>query len=227
MTGTRTRLARLSVAAAAGAAIAFSSIAPAAGHGGSGAETDQERADFLAAGEPGPALVSDNVTWLGGFPDTAGISGDFAKSTEHFYVSSTDTLTVYDISNPTQPIIAGTLPNFVFENEAMNYGEQHRKGKLRQFIMVGADLAQASPGDLSHVNVDEPELIIVDVSDPSSPAIRGRTLATTSTHTVACVQVTSCRYAYSAGGRGRFSIFDLHDLKNPTEVDSNPDKKGI
>jgi hypothetical protein len=235
-TTTRTQLARLSVATAASAALALGFTAPASGHGGGGAETDRARAEFLAAGDPGPALLSDNVSFLGNFPETTAISGDFSLSTEHFYVSSLDTLSVFDISRPAAPVIVGTLPNFVFENEAMNYGEQHNaRGKLKaQFIMVGADLAQASPGDPSHVNVDEPELIIVDVSDPTNPHIRSRVKATSSTHTVACVKRTHCNFAYSAGNklnsdaeRGHFSIFDLRDLDNPKEVDSNPDRPGV
>src|SRR5687768_7929835 len=160
------RPARLSIVAAAAGAVALGlGTAPAAAHGGGGEATDRARAEFLAAGDPGPALLSDNVSFVANFPETAAISGDFSTSTEHFYVSSLDTLSVFDVSTPEAPMIVGTLPNFVFENEAMNYGEQHRHGKLTaQFIMVGADLAQASPGDLEHVNVDEPELIIVDVT---------------------------------------------------------------
>ena len=35
--------------------------------------------------------MSDNVSYLASFPETAAISGDFSVSSEHFYVSSTDT----------------------------------------------------------------------------------------------------------------------------------------
>ena len=236
MTGVSTRPVRMSVVTAAAAAVALTlSAAPAAGYGGGGGDTDQKRAEFLAAGDPGPALLSDNVSFVGNFPETTAISGDFSMSTEHFYVSSLDTLSVFDVSEPEAPTIVGTLPNFVFENEAMNYGEQRKDGKLTaQFIMVGADLAQASPGDPSHVNVDEPELIIVDVTDPTNPYIRSRVKSTSSTHTVACIQRTRCNFVYSAGNkpnsdakRGHFSIFDLRDLDNPREVDSTPEKPGI
>src|SRR5687768_7379861 len=127
MPRTRTRLARLSVAAAAGAALTFSAIGPATGHNGSQPGTDQKRAEFLA-GTAVPPLFSDNVEFLGNFPETTGISGDFSISTEHFYVSSLDTLSVFDVSTPASPQIVGTLPNFVFENEAMNYGEQRKDG---------------------------------------------------------------------------------------------------
>ena len=57
----------------------------------------------------------------------------------------------------------------------------------------------------------------------------GRAPATTSTHTVACVDDTDCRYAYSAGDSGSdsFSVFDLRRLGQPREVDADPDRAGV
>ena len=230
MTRARTsaRLIRMSIASVGAAAAALSATAlPAAGHSGDSAETEAARAEFLA-GDPGPSLQSDNVSYRTSFPETAGISGDFSVSSEHFYMSSLDTLSIFDISDPAAPQLTGTLPNFVFENEAMNYGEQRTKsGELKaQFIMVGADLYQASPGD-PEFNIGGGELIIVDVSDPSLPTIAARVPGTTSTHTVACINRVRCNFAYSAGSADRYSIFDLRDITNPIEVDSNPAKEGI
>ena len=231
MTRARTsaRFARLSLTGITAAAAALAvSAAPATAHGGDHADIEQRRAEFLAA--PGdPALTSDNVSFKAAFPETTGISGDFSVSSEHFYTSSLDTLTVFDVSEPTAPTIVGTLPNFVFENEAMNYGEQRTKdGELKaQFIMVGVDIVQGSPTDPQHVNVGGGELIIVDVSDPTMPTIAARVPGSTSTHTVACVKRVKCNFAYSAGTDGRFSIFDLRDIENPKEVDANPDKEGV
>lgn len=229
-----TRTTSLSAAGALTTLALVATVVPASGHTGEDHGTDQKRTLFLAEGQPGPALVSEDVKWLGNFPETAAISGDFSASTEHFYVSSLDTLSVFDISTPAAPQIVGTLPNFVFENEAMNYGENRTDKGLEQFIMVGADAAQASPDDPQHVNIDEPELIIVDVTDPESPTIRSRVKATSSTHTVSCIRRTRCDFAYSAGNkldsdakRGHFSIFDLRNLDKPKEIDSNPDKDGI
>ena len=79
------------------------------------------------------------------------------------------------------------------------------------------------------------ELVVVDVTDPTSPHVRSRLASTTSTHTVTCIDGidgTDCRYDYSAGddsevpGRGSFSIFDLTDLDRPVEVDSDPATEG-
>ena len=65
------------------------------------------------------------------------------------------------------------------------------------------------------------------MTDPASPQILSRADATTSTHTLTCVDGTDCNYVYSAGSRTQFSIFDLRDLANPVEVDSDPAKAGV
>ncbi|MGI8646141.1 MAG: hypothetical protein ACR2JD_07470 [Nocardioides sp.] len=43
---------------------------------------------------------------------------------------------------------------------------------------------------------------------------------------MACIDENHCDYAYSAGGDGQFSIFDLRDLDHPTEVDADPAATG-
>ena len=44
---------------------------------------------------------------------------------------------------------------------------------------------------------------------------------------MACVDGVRCRYAYSAGGRGSFSVFDLRDLDAPTEVEGDRVADGL
>ncbi len=75
----------------------------------------------------------------------------FARSAPYFYVSSTDSITVYDVSDPVHPKITGTLPNLVFENEAMNYGEKKVDGVINRFVLVGVDLVEASPTAPDHI----------------------------------------------------------------------------
>jgi hypothetical protein len=228
MSGAVRRLARLSAAAGtAVATVALTGALPASGHGGGG-DGQEVREEFLASGAAVEPLTSNNVHFLANFPDTQAISGDFSLSTEHFYVSSLDSITVFDISNPETPAVTGVMDNLTFENEAMNYGEQTFKGgELRQFVLVGVDLHQASHTDPQHVNPGQgKELVLVDVTDPTNPHIRSRVKASSSTHTVTCVLKTDCRWAYSAGSRGTFSIFDLRDWNNPKEVDSDPNTEG-
>lgn len=231
-----TRLARLSAVGAATTLVTLGGALPAAGHGGGDNMTPVTGAAALAGAGVGPVL-SPNVELVANFPETQAISGDFSLSTEHFYVSSLDTLSVFDISQPEAPRLTGTLDNFVFENEATNYGERKNKrtGELEQFVLVGVDLNQLSSDDPQHVNADDgAELVIVDVSNPARPTIRSRVKATSSTHTVSCVRESSCRYVYSAGNKanrdaesGHFSIFDLRNLDKPVEVDSDRDTPGI
>ena len=147
--------------------------------------------------------------------------------------SGLEAVTVWDVSDATNPTRAGVLPNAVFENEAMNCGERRLgDGTTRRFALVGVDLVQASPTEPQHVgdsNVGGNELVVVEVTDPAAPRIVGRAPATTSTHTVACVDATDCRYAYSAGDSGSdsFSVFDLRRLGQPREVDADPDRAGV
>jgi len=220
-----------SLAAAALLLTSVGATAPAFAHGGDSERNREVRTQLLA--EEDTPLISGNVSHLGNRPGTAGISGCFLKTAPLFVTSGLESVTVWDVSDGTNPTRAGVLPNAVFENEAMNCGERTKRDEeTRRFALVGVDLYQASPTEPQHAgdsNVGGDELVIVEVTDPAAPTIVGRAPAKTSTHTVACVDDTNCRYAYSAGNSrsGTYSIFDLRDLDNPKEVDAMPKKKGV
>src|SRR4051812_33049132 len=164
-----------------------------------------------------PIVASPNVELVASVQGkgTAAISGVFSRTAPYFYVSGADSVSVFDVSNPRDPQLKGKLVNAVFENEAMTMGERlGADGKVRRFVLIGNDLANvtANPAEVVHVGrIGGQELIIVDVTDPTAPSIAGRTpstgtaAATTSTHTVACVNA-SCSIAYTAGDEGRFSV---------------------
>ncbi len=209
-------------------AVSAGTAAPAYAHG----DRDRilEQREKLSSQQNIPLIASSNVSLASSNPSSAGISGCFTKTAPLFVQSNLDSVRVYDVSEPTRPALTGVLPSLQFENEAMNCGERKvSKAETRRFALVGVDLYQASTGDISHVNAGGGELMIVDVTDPASPRIAGRTPGSTSTHTVACVDQTDCTYAYSAGTnkQGRFSIFDLRDLDHPVEVDSDPATPGV
>jgi LVIVD repeat len=167
-----------------------------------------------------PLTTSPNVRFAGNFPETQGISGEFARTGDFFYVSSLDSISVFDTSDPLRPRLRGTLPNLVFENEAMSYGERRVGGELQRWVLVGNDLYQASADRESGVQrgrVGGGEVIVVDVTDPTNPHVRSRTPASTSTHTVQCV-TAACEFAYTAGDDGRFSIIDLRNPDAPSEL---------
>ncbi len=201
--------------------------APAHAHGDADRAATQR--ELLSANQNLPLIASSNVTLASSNPSSAGISGCFLKTAPLFVQSNLDSVRVYDVSEPTRPALTGVLPSLQFENEAMNCGERKYKSGTRRFALVGVDLYQASPGDISHTNVGGGELMVVDVTDPANPRVAGRTPGSTSTHTLACVDEFDCTYAYSAGTnkQGRFSIFDLRDLDHPVEVDSDPATPGV
>jgi hypothetical protein len=186
------------------------------------------RTRLLVAGDDTP-MLSGNVQHLANRPGTAGISGCFMKTAPLFVTSGVDSIQVWNVKDATDPTRVGVLPNALFENEAMNCGEHRTADGRRRFALIGVDAVDAAPSDIEHTNVGGNELIVVDVTDPAAPAIVGRAPATTSTHTVACIDSYDCSYAYSAGdsSSGRFSIIDLRNLEKPREVDSNPDKAGV
>lgn len=202
----------------------------AAAHDGDGGDhrLDPARIAALPSGTSLPLVTSPNVRFHTNVPDTAGISGCFAKTAPYFYVSSVDSISVYDASDPLRPTLTGVLDNIVFENEAMNCGERRGRHGVERFVLVGNNLADASSSDPegSAGSVLKDELIVVDVTDPTAPRIRSRVETTTGDHTVACIKETACDFAYSSGGRRSFSVIDLRDLDHPVEVDSAPATPG-
>lgn len=173
-------------------------------------------AGALAA--PVPVVTSPNVSLVTTLPETQAISMEFARTGDYAYVSSLDTISVLDIRDPLAPKVTGTLVNAMFQNEAMTYGERRTGKGIERFVIAGIDLYQASPSQPERRNVLGNEIAIVDVTDPAKPFIRSRTRTTTSTHTVQCVSQEDCTTAYTAGGRGTFSILDLTDLDAPEQV---------
>ncbi|MCW2665219.1 MAG: hypothetical protein JWN57_181 [Frankiales bacterium] len=179
------------------------------------------------AAPPVPSITSDNVKHIAGIPETTAISMEFARTDPFAYVSSLDTLSVLDLTDPRNPVLRGSLTQALFENEAMTYGERRENGRLTRFVIAGIDLFRVATDDPEHVNVDDgAQMAIIDVTDPDHPRTRSVTplgdmpgAITSSTHTVQCVDQANCRYAYTAGGReGFFSVLDLGDLDKPREV---------
>jgi hypothetical protein len=202
--------------------------APAAAHPAPDDRTQEREAERerLASGADVPIAASPNVRLITTVPDTLGISGVFAKSAPLFIMSTTKGISVYDVSDPRSPRLAGTLPLAHFENEAVNYGERRVGDHVERFVMVGYDLFGVGGTEPSHVGTTK-EVAIVDVTDPANPHIRSVVPTTTSTHTAACIQQTACDYAYTAGTAGTFSVLDLRDLDAPHEVDADPAVPGV
>ena len=223
-------LARAATAVAATAALVLVTPGAASAHG----NHDEERAAAMrseyAAGTNVPLVASPNVNLVASQPGSTGISGCFMKSAPVFVMSNLDSIRVFDVSDPLRPVLTGILPNLVFENEAISCGERKTADGTERFALIGVDLYDVS-ADVQHTSdaLLGEELVVVDVTDPAAPHIRSSAPATTSTHTVACIRETDCRYAYSAGSgsAGTFSIMDLTDLDAPVEVDADPGREGV
>lgn len=98
---TRRAAARALVAGAGAATMALATALPVTAH-------DEDRHPKDAAGHQAtltaaPIVASDNMELLGTFPELEGISGDYARSTKHFYLSTLNGITVLDISTPGSP----------------------------------------------------------------------------------------------------------------------------
>lgn len=230
MPSPRTLAPRAALALATAAALSLAASPAALAHGDH--DKDGQRAERLRSsytdGTSVPLVNSDNVRLAATFPETEGISGCFLKSAPLFVMSSLDSLSVFDVSTPASPRLVGTLPNLVFENEAINCGERRGPDGVERFALIGVDLYDVST-DIDHTTqaAGGNTLVVIDVTDPARPAIRSSTPTTTSTHTVACVVDTDCRFAYSAGGRTDFSMVNLDDLDHPYEVDADQAAAGV
>ena len=169
-----------------------------------------------------PSVTSSNVKKIAGIPETTAISMEFARTGPYAYVSSLDTISVLDLTDPRNPKVRGTLTQALFENEAMTYGERVQNGELTRFVIAAIDLYRVAGDDPDHINADDgPQVAIIDVTNPDKPFTRSVTEVgdvTTSTHTVQCVNQADCRYAYTAGNRGKFSILDLSNLDAPKQI---------
>ncbi|QIK66492.1 hypothetical protein G7072_09130 [Nocardioides sp. HDW12B] len=230
MTTRRNALASAAALLAA-APLALGLAVPASAHGGS--DLDERPAlRERASAAPVESDRIEHVSQVPGLPSqpgTAGISGCFMKTAPLFVTSGVESVRVFNVRNPEEPRLVGTLPNAVFENEAMNCGERRTANGVQRFALIGVDLVDAAPTQPEHTNAGGNELIVVDVTRPAAPRIISTAPGTTSTHTVACVDERDCRTAYSAGdsSSGTFSVFDLRDLQKPREVDANANRAGV
>lgn len=174
-----------------------------------------------AAGSvPVPVVASDNIELVATIPDIGAISTAFASDKPLMYVNTLNGISVYDISSPELPVLTGALPLPHFENEAMAIGERlgQRKNGTK-FVLVGLDLYGATPTKPGAPNAGGYEVIVVDVTDPTMPTVRGRLETDSSVHTIQCVN-KACRYAYTSGAYdgGTFHVIDLKNLDKPKQV---------
>lgn len=136
---------------------------------------------------PGPGyFASDNVEFVTHVPFNNDSAGGRLVG-EHFYVTSSRGLLIYDVSDPVAPAIEGFLP--LPQDPYFAEEDPDTNGSI---LLVGAS------GTLN----------VVDVEDKSNPQVVG-TLGGADAHTTTCV--LDCSWAYNSNGQ----IIDVRKPTKP------------
>lgn len=145
-------------------------------------------------------FMSPNVTWVATIPlDAPGIGGRVLQvgAQRLFYVTGAKGLTIYDVTNPAVPVVAGALPLPHFENESVAVSDDGST------VIITSDPDFGQP----------PVTYVVDTSVVAAPLVAGVILE--GSHTATCANA-ACTYVY--GNRGW--IYDITDRANPRKVNS-------
>jgi len=173
-------------------------------------------------------LISGNVEPLATIPLGKPIGARFRD--DLMYVTGTDGVSIYDVSQPALPVSKGALPLPHFENEDVD---------------MGGDILLVSNDPSEGVGI----LYVIDVSNPSLPRLRGALandfiddaglvslltfgvveypLEPGTGHTVSCVK-PDCSWAYMAGTSHGITIVDLRNPDQPRVAGKfKPDITGL
>ncbi len=149
-------------------------------------------------------ISSANVTYHGTIPlDSPAVGGEVVVRSDlggkrFFYVTGLGGLSIYDVTNPATPLLAGHLPFPHSQNEDVKASDDGRT------VVIAADGALAVP-----VNPVTTGITVIDVSNPLLPRIvassndrvMGRgTAAGISEHTAECA-TADCSVIYGRTGR--------------------------
>jgi hypothetical protein len=164
--------------------------------------------DFVGGQKP---LVSNNVEPLATLPIPHPVGARFRDG--FMYVTTTEGLTVYDISNPELPLPVGALPLPHFENEDVDLG-----GNI---LLVSNDPSEGV-GVLYIIDISNPKLPVLKSALPTGfietgiPGIFGLPEPQPDGigHTASCIQ--DCNFAYLAGTGAGIDIVDLRKPAAPT-----------
>lgn len=152
-------------------------------------------AQVIELGETG--VMSPNVEHVMTVPLEQGTATGAHLVDDTFYVTSWRSLSIYDVSDPVDPVLLSSTPlGFQFENEDVSTNGE---------ILL---ISEQAPVDRLHV---------WDVSDPADPEEVG-TLVGAGTHTATCV--LDCTWSYGSydflGPQGAMTGGQLVDLRDPT-----------
>jgi hypothetical protein len=158
-------------------------------------------------------LVSGNVDLLATLPAGHPIGGRFRDN--WMYVTSTEGLTIWDVTKPELPVLTGALPLPHFENEDVDLGGNT--------LLVSNDPSEGV-GVLYVIDISNPRVPVLKSAMPNGfietgiPGIFGLPEPQDPGigHTASCIQ--NCEFAYLAGTSRGITIVDLRDPANPRRV---------
>ena len=166
------------------------------------------RADVIVGGitvvDGDVPLVSDNIDLLGTVPVVGAISANFRGN--YMYVTGTEGLSTFDISNPALPLLTSHTPLPHFENEDVTLGGNK--------LLIAHDRATGI-GILYVFDISNPAFPVLQLTDTSVLSSRVDNTKAPS-HTITCIG--ECRYAYTAGSSFGVAIVDLEHAAGPKVV---------
>ena len=166
--------------------------------GGAASATPVVPVSPLVPDVPGTTVSSPNVRHLGTIPlEGVGVSMRVVKvgAQVRAFVSGAAGLSIYDATDPRQPLLLGHLPIYNWENEDIAVSKDGTTAILTEFTSTFY-------------------LDVVDVSDPTDPTLTG-VLPLQAAHTVECAD-PHCDYAFGSEGQ----TFDLRDRSAPVQLPS-------
>ena len=137
-------------------------------------------------------ITSPNVEYLGTLPiDSPGVGGakvEHADGNTYFYATGVKGLTIYDVSDPTLPMLVGFLPFYHAQNEDVSVSADGTR------TIISADGSIAVPVAPLTVGVH-----VVDTSDPANPVLVAS--HDDSNHTTECAD-PECNWLYGSSTAG-------------------------
>ncbi len=153
----------------------------------------------LTAG-PGPGhFSSDNVEWISVNPRHSGSSGGRLHE-GYFYVTDPRGVSIYDVKDPANPVLTGSVT--VFQSGTMAALGQEDPDTNGEILIVDAIDPGAS-------GTPSAKLLVIDVKDKTAPRVIG-SLSGQTDHTWTCF--ADCTYAIGRTG----SVIDLRNPAAPT-----------
>lgn len=144
--------------------------------------------------------MSANVEWVANIPvDSPGVGGRVVQLVDQtrFYVSGGKGMSIYDVSEPTLPLLLGTVPVPHWENEDLVVSDDGTRVIVSgERVSGGATVPGFGP------------TYVIDATIPQAPVIAK--VLTVGSHTITCVD-PECDWIYSSSGE----IYDLTDLAAP------------